>query len=86
MKYFGNITLSVIAYFVLQFIGSLIEFGIFGSGSALDGKELYIPIGMVVFHVLLTLIIKLKTSLFYNNVLFIICLIIPIGLFSYFYW
>lgn len=86
LKNIGVVVLIIITYFVLQIIGSFIEFGIFGSGAGIEGYELYIPIIMVIIQVIITSIIKLKTSFLKNSLLYMCSILIPIGLFAYYYF
>ncbi|MEM9680942.1 MAG: hypothetical protein AAF901_11525, partial [Bacteroidota bacterium] len=57
----GYLVITMIVYFLLQILGSFIEFGIFGSGGTIKGKELYIPIAMLVIQILIIILLKNKT-------------------------
>ncbi|CAM1371613.1 conserved membrane hypothetical protein [Tenacibaculum litopenaei] len=86
MKKYISVLISIVLYFLLQILGSFIEFMIFGSGNGIKGYELYIPISMVIVQVLLTIFIKYKTRIFSSKIVFAIVLIIPIFLLMYFYY
>jgi hypothetical protein len=85
LKSFGYLVISVLVYYLLQIIGSFIEFGIFGSGAGIEGYELYVPIGMVITQLIMINFLKYKTSLFKSNILYVLSMFIPIGLLIYFY-
>lgn len=86
LKYFIYLLFGIVVYYLLQIIGSFIEFGIFGSGTSIEGYDLYVPIGMVILQVVLTIFLKYKTSLFKNTIVYILMMIIPTGLLIYYYW
>lgn len=86
MKKYISVLISIVLYFLLQILGSFIEFMIFGSGNSIKSYELYIPISMVIVQVLLTIFIKYKTRIFSSKIVFAIVLIIPIFLLMYFYY
>ncbi|WP_298535916.1 hypothetical protein [uncultured Algibacter sp.] len=86
LKSIGYLIISLIVYYLLQMIGSFIEFGIFGSGAGIEGYELFVPIGMVIIQLILITFLKYKTSLFSNNILYVLTMIIPIGLLIYYYY
>lgn len=79
LKYFIYLLFGIVVYYLLQIIGSFIEFGIFGSGTSIEGYDLYVPIGMVILQVVLTIFLKYKTSLFKNTIVYILMMIIPTG-------
>ena len=86
LKNIGYFIISVAVYYLLQIIGSFIEFEIFGSGAGIEGYELYIPVGMVIIQLILTTFFKYKNSLFENNFLYVLAMNIPIGLLTYYYF
>ncbi|WP_109300104.1 hypothetical protein [Aquimarina sp. AU474] len=73
-------------YYALQILGSFIEFGIFGSGSGIKGYELHVPIGMVILQIILTTVLKYRMRLFRSNIIYALMMIIPVGLFMYYYF
>ena len=86
LKNLAYIILSVFSYFVLQIIGSTIEFGVFGSGAAGDAYKLLIPITMVIIQIVITIILKLKRIWTKNQFVFTVSLLIPVLLLTYYYF
>jgi len=84
-KNIGSLIISVVMYYVFQIIGSFIEFGYFGSGAGIEGYELYVPISMVITQLIITSLIKFKSKLFDDKIVFVLSLIIPVALFIYYY-
>lgn len=80
-----SLVISIFLYLLFQIVGSFIEFGVYGSGQGVGNNEMLVPLVMVVIQVIFTYILRRTTFIFRNKYTFILGIIIPFTLFSYFY-
>ena len=89
IKYLVSLIVFVLLYSVLQILGSVLEFYIFGSGNGISGYEMLIPHSVLFFQLLLMLCIRViskKNILNKSIIIFIISLFVPLLLFIFQYY
>lgn len=85
IKKISIIILLIGIYILSQFIGSLIEFIIFGSGNGINGYDLFIPTLILIFTFLIFFYLKKRLEVLNNNLLFSIIILSCLFIFIFQY-